>query len=244
MKTITVFNTLGQNAQEFQSEGNTWAEVKKELDELKIPYAGMKAVIGETKHTLESANAIMPAENFSLFLMPIKTKSGSVPALDRKQLFAEMKKAVESGKANKEAFMIDGKNMTQLSTTTLQELWAKHCGNPVPVTAKKEVVTSPAKKESKPADSPVKEMSLEEKVQKSYNEFDELLEEEQIDSSVAEVILGKVRFIISLFKIKITEPETEQQKTEREEKERKASQKQLLSKQAEELMKDFSDVKR
>lgn len=122
MRTITVFSTLGKNAEEVSSSAKTWSELQKDLSSKSISYSGMKAVVGETRLTVESPNAVLPETNFSLYLMPVKTKSGA----DRKELFTAIKEIILAQPSAKNFFTIDGKNMTQLTTKVLENLLAAH----------------------------------------------------------------------------------------------------------------------
>lgn len=124
MSKVTIYSPAGKNANQVELEGNTWKDLQKVLSKNNVSYSGMKAVIGENKHTLESENAILPDGDFTLFLMPIKTKSGA----DRKALMETIKTFVTANPSRKSDFIIDGKNMTQLSTATLETLVAKHIG--------------------------------------------------------------------------------------------------------------------
>jgi hypothetical protein len=76
MKKVIIYSTGGQPGQVIETNAGTWAELQRELTTAGVRFSGMKAVIGENRNTLESAQAILPTSGFSLFLMPIKTKSG------------------------------------------------------------------------------------------------------------------------------------------------------------------------
>ena len=61
-----------------ETEATIWGELKTALSENGVSYEKMKAVIGETKLTLEADNALLPTEGFTLFLMNKKTKAGDI----------------------------------------------------------------------------------------------------------------------------------------------------------------------
>jgi len=250
MGKITVYTTLTNNSVEFESTGTTWKEVQREMVDLRINYSGMKAVIGESRLTLESEKAVVPQEGFTLYLMPVKTKSGA----DRKELFAQMKAAVESKQASKEQFMVDGKNMTQLSTDKLVELWAKFQGSGASTAPAKASDVKPSKETKKEtstkdvaAKAPV--LTVKEQANNILSEIGVVLEEEDVDSDVSEVILAKVRLIIGLFsdvkeKFNASTGESESARVAREEREAKDAKNKALKAAADDLMRDFSDVKR
>lgn len=76
-RTITIYNTVGQNKTTFESAALTWEALQKELkDEKGINTNGMKVVIGETQNSLESPQAVLLQGPFSLLMMPQKVKSG------------------------------------------------------------------------------------------------------------------------------------------------------------------------
>ena len=121
MRKVTVFSTTGKNADNHETDALTWGNLKEELHDL--DFDNMKAITGESRVTLEHDDAVLPEGSFTIFLMPIKTKSG---ALTRLQLFAEIKQFVTNNPSKKSFFIIDGKNMTQLGTTMLQDLYERH----------------------------------------------------------------------------------------------------------------------
>jgi hypothetical protein len=58
------------------SSATTWGALQSDLRSQGISYNKMKAVIGETRHTLEADGASLPEQGFTLFLMNKKTKAG------------------------------------------------------------------------------------------------------------------------------------------------------------------------
>lgn len=77
MKRVTVYSTVGQQKHEVTVSANNWGELQRELSEHGVGTSGMKAVIGESQVTLESNQAEVPSNDFTLFLLPQKVKSGS-----------------------------------------------------------------------------------------------------------------------------------------------------------------------
>ncbi len=75
-KTITVYNTLGQNESIVRTTASTWRQLQQALSEQGISYSSMKAVVGETQVTLESPDAQLPEQDFTLFMFPQKVRSG------------------------------------------------------------------------------------------------------------------------------------------------------------------------
>ena len=134
---VTVYSTMGKKNTSFVCEGNTFNDLKKVMRGLDIKHNGMKAVVGETRVTLESANAIIPDTDFTLFLMPIKTKSG---ASVRKEIMLKIKELrVKNPDAVKKHFTYQGRNVTQISTDKLEELFASYSGNDTSIGTSKSV---------------------------------------------------------------------------------------------------------
>lgn len=120
---ITIYATRGNTMKKIMSDAKTWGELKPHVNKEGFDLNTLLAAENITKHDLINDMAVLPEGAFRLFLRPAKTKSG---ALDRKQLFAEIKAHVAANPGDKSKFTIDGKNMTQLSTPVLQELYDKH----------------------------------------------------------------------------------------------------------------------
>ena len=85
MRTITVYQTRGQQTVKVETSANTWGELKRDLSANNVDYSGMKVIIGETKTVLELDNAVLPkgltvggqvTDNCTIFLSPMKQKAG------------------------------------------------------------------------------------------------------------------------------------------------------------------------
>lgn len=83
---VTVFATRGNTkGVKVETEATTWAELKRDLAANNIDYSNMKAIVGETKTSLDLDNAVLPvgvtvgdkvSNNFTLFLSPKAQKAG------------------------------------------------------------------------------------------------------------------------------------------------------------------------
>lgn len=73
---VVIYSTIGENFKEFYSDATTWGTLTEELTSNNINWKGMKAVDGDTQHSYESSEAVLPEGDFSLFLMADKVKSG------------------------------------------------------------------------------------------------------------------------------------------------------------------------
>ena len=69
---VTIWSTQERSTQTIETSAKTWGELKSEL-----PNTGnSRAVIRETRNTLESGGAQLPNQDFTLFLYPEKVRSG------------------------------------------------------------------------------------------------------------------------------------------------------------------------
>jgi hypothetical protein len=73
---VIIYNTIGDNFKEIYTDARTWGALTDEFNTHGVTWKGMKAVDGETQHSFESSEAILPEGEFSLFLMHDKVKSG------------------------------------------------------------------------------------------------------------------------------------------------------------------------
>ena len=83
---IKIYTTAGMPGT-IDTNVSTLGELKPLLRQREINYDGMKMLVGETKNESSVDEAVLPTEDFKLYLMPAKTKSG----ID----FDEMEEAVE-----------------------------------------------------------------------------------------------------------------------------------------------------
>lgn len=165
MSKVTIFSTGGAN-KSIDVNSTTWGDLQKELSNHGVSTSGMKAVVGQTRVTLEHKDAQIPSDDFNLFLLPVKTKSGltaaQIEALPYKDLRSELARlAAADGEAFKSHFN-QSKNYTTKSTGELKELLITYKGSagakvssvPVKETAKvsRTMKAEPAPKEAaKPA---------------------------------------------------------------------------------------------
>ena len=72
---IKIYTTAGMPGT-IETNVSTLGELKPLLRQREINYDGMKMLVGETKNELSVDEALLPTEDFKLYLMPAKTKSG------------------------------------------------------------------------------------------------------------------------------------------------------------------------
>lgn len=132
MAQVTVFSTKGKKRSVVTTEANTWGELKKDLLNEGIETNNMKAIVGENQTTLESSAAVLPkgltasgevTKDFTLFLTPIKVKSGSgdviaPETMSYQECKAFIKEVYNSSDEAKEHFG----NYTIMSTNQMRSL--------------------------------------------------------------------------------------------------------------------------
>lgn len=79
-RTVTLKITTQKNLITFESSARTFGELKAERPDIK--WDGMRVVERVTKNTLQVDDAILPATEFLLFVVPEKVKSGAESTFD------------------------------------------------------------------------------------------------------------------------------------------------------------------
>jgi hypothetical protein len=126
----------------------TWGELQPLVRNAGFDLSSLLAAENINKSDLVNDLAVLPTTAFRLFLRPKQTKSG---APDRKECFAIIKAFLANNPNDKSKFVIDGKNMTQLSTPVVQDLVAKYCNGVKPSIATRVVNEVVAEKVSEKA---------------------------------------------------------------------------------------------
>lgn len=122
---VTIYATRGGNMKKIMTSVKTWGELQPLVRREGFDLGSLLAAENINKTDLVNDLAVLPEGNFRLFLRPKQTKSGATP--DRKECFAIIKAHLAVYPNDKSKFIIDGKNMTQLSTSVVQDLVAKYC---------------------------------------------------------------------------------------------------------------------
>ena len=122
---VTIYATRGGQMKKITTAVKTWGELQPLVRREGFDLSSLLAAENINKTDLVNDLAVLPEGNFRLFLRPKQTKSGAAP--DRKECFAIIKAHLVDHPGDKSKFVIDGKNMTQLSTPVVQDLVAKYC---------------------------------------------------------------------------------------------------------------------
>lgn len=76
---LVTVKSVGGSTKKIQVESaRTWADLKNNLNENSISYDNMKAIVGVSNVSLDLDDAVIPQEDFVLFLLPVKVKSGAL----------------------------------------------------------------------------------------------------------------------------------------------------------------------
>ena len=121
---ITIYATRGGQMKKIRTSATTWGELQPLVRREGFDLSSLLAAENINKSDLVNDLAVLPTSDFRLFLRPKQTKSGS---LDRKECFAAIKVHLLNHPEDKHKFIINGRNMTQLPTETVQQLVATHC---------------------------------------------------------------------------------------------------------------------
>lgn len=120
-RTITLFSTRG-GRKRITTNAATWGEIKAEV-EGDYDLSNLQATENKTMTTLTHPEAMLPEGDFTIFLRPVKTKSG----LDVEGLgFRELRALVSDDAVKNYLNNYSNKNWTQLSTTELKEALASY----------------------------------------------------------------------------------------------------------------------
>ena len=141
---VTVFSTKGSQKAVYETESTTWGQLKSELSR-DYNFNNLQATENITRRDLTVDSAELPTSDFTLFLRPIKTKSGAYS-------YAEAKSIIKNDTSLQEAIKKKyGKNYTNLPTNILNEaitLFGKEMSSPAkPETAKVTEVKSEKKRD-------------------------------------------------------------------------------------------------
>jgi hypothetical protein len=164
---ITIYATRGGQMKKIKTTVQTWGELKPLVRNEGFDLSSLLAAENVTKTDLVNDLAALPKTDFRLFLRPAQVKSGNAP-LSRKECLDAIRDFTKKNPAEKDYFIVDGKNPTLLKTDVLRDLISTRIGaissdkiDPTPVTEVSE--TSPEATE----DISVENISDEGKVEKA-----------------------------------------------------------------------------
>ena len=133
MRNITIFSTQGINGpQKIESSATHWGELRDQIKEQfpDINLNSLKAVEGIGQHTLESSQSTLPEGEFTLFLMPSKTKSGiDADSMGYWDLRNAIHQLITQYPDQAASFFNTGRNYTNKSANELRRLYGEWMTN-------------------------------------------------------------------------------------------------------------------
>lgn len=162
-RNITVVSTGSSKAKAIESSALNWSALQTELSKNGVTHSGMKAVIGKSKVNLENPDAILPDDDFTLFLFPTRTKSGAtytaaqIAAMPYSEIRGAIKAAIESDPTGAKSHFNVDKNYTIKSTDDLKALLTSYKpkgGKAAPATKEVAGVVDSVKNKAKAAPAP------------------------------------------------------------------------------------------
>jgi len=122
---VTLYATRGGKKEKITTSAKTWGELKGEVSSAGFDVKKLHATESITKSNLVNDQALIPQQNFTLFLTPKETKSGSRDAST--MAYADVKKAVKADiDANPDHAKAHYGNYTQLSSAKMKELYSSY----------------------------------------------------------------------------------------------------------------------
>jgi hypothetical protein len=130
---VRVVSTVGEKKALLQTEALTFGELKGQLSRSGYDLSNTKVIEGKTQVTFDQEGAQLPMTDFTVFIMPVRTKSGADwKKASYGELRAEIKKI--KSEASETAFKATFGNYTQLGAAGLAPLvekWYKKSGHTV-----------------------------------------------------------------------------------------------------------------
>lgn len=83
MRKIRIISTQSDGVKTIESSASTWGELKSELSSSLSNVQDMKAIVRDTRNTLESDEAVLPEGDFTIILTMKKIASGSEDKVTR-----------------------------------------------------------------------------------------------------------------------------------------------------------------
>jgi hypothetical protein len=208
IKEIIINQTSGAPALVVTTIAQTWEELKTELIQQNVNLSNVKAIIGETRVTLESNSAILPEGNFNLYLLPKKTKSGmSKPVITpTKETIVESKKSVvKKASVAKKATPVK-KASANTKSSAISKAVAATTNEAKKISSKKKLVLEESNEVAKVEKEVVKELSDSQKILVMIEELKQMkIKNSRVSTLVdaCNVLLEDVGFIIETGKSRL-----------------------------------------
>lgn len=125
MRTITVYSTKNTTVKCYETETTSWEEFRNTLINDGYDLHNLQATENINRTTLLNLDAVLPDQDFVLFLRPIETKQGAT--MTRSEIYAKLNEDPDLKDFVKDIVSTD--NYTHASSDELEDLINKYYGS-------------------------------------------------------------------------------------------------------------------
>jgi hypothetical protein len=122
-RVITIYSTKG-GMKEITTTATTWGELKPQVEKAGYDLRNLAATCGNTRNSLDRDDAILQTGDYTIFLRPVKTKSGATLKADAKRsdVNAVVKEMTEKHGEDFRTHINSKGNWTRVTTPEIVEL--------------------------------------------------------------------------------------------------------------------------
>lgn len=118
MRTITVYSTKNTTVKRYETETTSWEEFRNMLIDDGYDLHNLQATENVNRTTLLNLDAVLPNQDFVLFLRPVETKQGAT--MTRSEIYAKLNEDPDLKEFVKDSVSAD--NYTHASSDELENL--------------------------------------------------------------------------------------------------------------------------
>lgn len=118
MRTITVYSTKNTTVKRYETETTSWEEFRNMLIADGYDLHNLQATENVNRTTLLNLDAVLPNQDFVLFLRPVETKQGAT--MTRSEIYAKLNEDPDLKEFVKDSVSAD--NYTHASSDELEDL--------------------------------------------------------------------------------------------------------------------------
>lgn len=125
MRTITVYSTKNATIKRYETETTSWEEFRGMLVADGYDLHNLQATENVNRTTLLNLDAVLPNQDFVLFLRPVETKQGAT--MTRSEIYAKLNEDPDLKEFVKDSVSAD--NYTHASSDELEDLINEYYGS-------------------------------------------------------------------------------------------------------------------
>ena len=125
MRTITVYSTKNTTVKRYETETTSWEEFRNMLIADGYDLHNLQATENVNRTTLLNLDAVLPNQDFVLFLRPVETKQGA--DMTRSEIYAKLNEDPDLKEFIKDSVSAD--NYTHASSDELEDLINEYYSN-------------------------------------------------------------------------------------------------------------------